>query len=87
MPFNSDGSMVRIAEALEDLWKADPSTHAAELAYHFAESATVTGSDRLVRYSLIAAEKALSAYAWEEAQAQFERALAVKRWRRLWGTG
>ena len=41
--------------------------HAAELAHHFAQSEAVTGSDKLVRYSLLAGEQALVYYAYEEA--------------------
>ena len=48
------------------------------MAYHFAEAEAVLGSEKLVRYSLLAGEQALATYAWEEALAQFERALAAK---------
>ena len=63
----------RIAEALEALYGDDAEEHAAELAHHFAQSAAVNGSDKLVRYSLIAGERALAAYAWEEASVLFQR--------------
>ena len=36
------------------------------------------GTEKLVKYSLLAGERALAAYAWEEALTQFERALAAK---------
>jgi DNA-binding CsgD family transcriptional regulator/tetratricopeptide (TPR) repeat protein len=68
----------RIAEALEALYGADVEAHAAELAHHFAEAHTVLGTEKLVRYSLLAGEQALAAYAWEDAQARFQRALAAK---------
>jgi tetratricopeptide (TPR) repeat protein len=68
----------RIAAALEELYGANAEAHAAELAHHFAEAQTVLGPERLVRYSLLAGERALAAYAWEEAQAHFQRALAAK---------
>ena len=68
----------RIAETLEELYGDTAEAHAAELAYHFAQAGAVAGNDKLVHYSLLAGERALSAYAWEEAQAHFERVLAVK---------
>ena len=68
----------RIAEILEELYGDNAEAHAAELAHHFSEAQTVTGTDKLVHYSTLAGERALSAYAWEEAQAHFERALIAK---------
>jgi DNA-binding CsgD family transcriptional regulator/tetratricopeptide (TPR) repeat protein len=68
----------RIGEALEGLYGPDASGHAAELAHHFAEAQTVLGPERLVHYSLLAGERALATYAYEEAQAHFQRGLAAK---------
>jgi predicted ATPase len=68
----------RIAEALEELYGDGAEAHAAELAHHFAEAQTVLGTEKLVRYSLLAGEKAQAAYAWEEAVAHFQRGLAAK---------
>ena len=68
----------RIAETLEALYGDNAEVHAAELAHHFAQAEAVAGSNKLVRYSLLAGERALAAYAWEEAQAHFKRALASK---------
>ncbi|MFQ6029569.1 MAG: hypothetical protein ACE5Q6_19000, partial [Dehalococcoidia bacterium] len=68
----------QIAEALETLYGADAESHAAELAHHFAEAEAVLGADKLVKYSLLAGEKALTAYAWEQAQSHFERGLAAR---------
>jgi DNA-binding CsgD family transcriptional regulator len=68
----------RIAQALEELYGADAPAHAAELAYHFAEAETVAGIEMLVRYSRLAGERALAAYAYEEALAHFQRALTAK---------
>ena len=67
-----------IALALEDLYGDDAESHAAELAHHFAQSEAVTGTDKLVLYSLAAGERALGTFAWEEAIAHFQRALAAK---------
>ncbi len=68
----------RIAETLEDLYGDDADGHAAELAHHFAQAEAMVGTGKLVHYSLVAGERALSNYAWEEAQAHFQRALIVK---------
>jgi tetratricopeptide (TPR) repeat protein len=68
----------RIAEALEALYGNQAEAHAAELAHHFAEAQTVLGPEKLVRYSLLAGEKALATNAWEEALAHFQRALAAR---------
>ncbi|MCH8108013.1 MAG: protein kinase [Chloroflexi bacterium] len=65
----------RIAEALEALYGDDAEAHAAELAHHFAEAQTSTGPDKLVRYSLMAGERALASHAYEDALAHFERGL------------
>jgi len=69
----------RIAEALETLYRAEAEAHAPELAYHFAEASAVTGSEKLVRYSLLAGERALAAHAYEEALVLFQRGLTAKR--------
>ncbi|MCI0794176.1 MAG: protein kinase, partial [Chloroflexi bacterium] len=61
----------RIAEALEQLYGDDTESHAAELAHHFAQAEAMTGPEKLVRYSLQAGERALAAYAYEEAQGHF----------------
>ncbi len=68
----------RIGEALEALYGADVEAHAAELAHHFAEAQTVLGRDKLVRYSLLAGERAMAAYAWEDALTHFQRGVAAK---------
>ena len=68
----------RIAEGLEELYGDDAGSHAAELAYHFAEAEPVVGLDKLVKHSMLAGEKALEAYAQEEALAHFQRGLIAK---------
>jgi predicted ATPase len=68
----------RIAQGLEALYGAEAEAHAAELAYHYGEAETVLGTDKLAHYSLLAGEKALAAYAWEEAVAHFQRGLMAK---------
>ena len=68
----------RIAEALEKIYGDNVEAHAAELAYHCAEAETILGTEKLVRYFLLAGEQALATYAWEEASGHFERALVAK---------
>jgi len=67
-----------IGEALEELYGAGVESRAAELAYHFAEAATETAAEKIVRYSTIAGEQSLATYAYEEALAHFQRALIAK---------
>ena len=61
------------SEFLEGLYGDSTESHAAELAHHFAEAEPMLGAERLVRYSLLAGEQALAAYAFEEALSQFQR--------------
>jgi eukaryotic-like serine/threonine-protein kinase len=68
----------RIAQALEELYGAQAEAHAAELAYHYSEAEAALGPGKLVHYSLLAGEKALASYAWDEARAHFQRGLAPK---------
>ena len=69
----------RIAEGLEEIYGDGVESHAAELTHHFAEAQTLTGPAKLVRYSLLAGEQALAAYAHEDALAYFERGLGGPR--------
>ncbi|MFQ6028743.1 MAG: serine/threonine-protein kinase PknK, partial [Dehalococcoidia bacterium] len=68
----------RIAVALEDLYGPDAEAHAAELAHHFAEAEAVSGTEKLVRYCLLAGNRALAAFGWEDALAHFRRGLDAK---------
>ena len=68
----------RIAETLEELYGDDAVGHASELAYHFAESESVLGPVKLVRYSILAGERALAGYGYEEAQSHFQRGIDAK---------
>ena len=68
----------RVANALEEMYGDDVESHAAELAYHFAEAQTSTASGKLVHYSLLAGDQALAAYAYEEALKHFERGLVAR---------
>jgi ATP/maltotriose-dependent transcriptional regulator MalT len=68
----------RIGEALEKMYGDQVETHAAELAYHFAQAEPALGHQKQVHYSLLAGEQALAAYAWEEALEYFQRGLKAK---------
>ena len=68
----------RIAQVLEELYGDNAEAHSAELAHHFAEAEAVLGTENLVRYSLLAGEKALDAYASEEALTHFLKGLAAR---------
>jgi DNA-binding CsgD family transcriptional regulator len=68
----------RIAQVLEELYGLEAEAHAPELAYHFGEAEPVLGIEKLVRYSLLAGERALTTYAWEGALQHFRRGLAAK---------
>ena len=68
----------QVAEALEELYGSEAEAHAAELAHHFAQAEAAVGPDRLVRYSLLAGERALATYAYEEALTHFNRGLATR---------
>ena len=68
----------RIGETLEQLHQAGLEEHAAELAHHFAEAEAVIGSEKLGRYSLMAGERALATYAYEDALTHFEKGLVAR---------
>lgn len=64
-----------IGKALERLYSDDLEAHADELSYHISESGSATSNLKLIRYSLLAGERALSTYAWDEALLHFQRGL------------
>ena len=68
----------RIGEALELLYAVEVEAHAAELAHHFAEAGPVLGPEKLVQYSRLAGERALTAYAYEDALTHFEKGLVAR---------
>jgi serine/threonine protein kinase/tetratricopeptide (TPR) repeat protein len=68
----------RIAESLEELYGNNAEAHAAELSHHFAEAQALIGNEKLLRYSLLAGERALAVFGWEEALAYFQRGLDAK---------
>ncbi|MCI0896114.1 MAG: protein kinase [Chloroflexi bacterium] len=68
----------RIAEALEQAYGDNAEAHAAELAFHFGEAASLLGSQKLIDYSTMAGEQALTTYAHEDALSHFQRGLSAK---------
>ena len=68
----------KIGEILEQSHRANLGEHAAEMAHHFAEAAAVLGPEKVSRYSLMAGERALDAYAHEDALRLFTQRLAAK---------
>ena len=67
-----------VAETLERLHQDDLGEYVGELAYHFAQAQTLSGTDKLVHYSLLAGERSLEAHAHEEALALFQQGMAAK---------
>ena len=67
----------QVGDALERRWEADPDRHAAELAVHFADAATLSAAhaERAVRYSRRAAEQAEAVAAWDDARRHYQRCL------------
>lgn len=75
----------RIAEALEEVYGEDAEVHADELAYNFAEAEAVLGTDKLVRYSILAGERAIASYTHEEALSASMKMFSICRFRGIPG--
>ncbi len=65
------------AEALEQHYGDDVDPHLAEIAHHFLQGASGGGASRAVQYAARAAERAIGQFAYDEAAAFYERAIAV----------
>jgi ATP/maltotriose-dependent transcriptional regulator MalT len=68
---------LRIAEALEQIYEADPRSVYADLARHFGAASSVGGTERGVRYGRLAAEQANSTGAYDEAISHLEAVLRM----------
>ena len=68
----------RIAETLERLHGNEAGDRLGELVRHFSEAEALIGSERLVKYLILAGEQALNTYAYEEALGYFRQALDAK---------
>jgi DNA-binding CsgD family transcriptional regulator/tetratricopeptide (TPR) repeat protein len=66
-----------VAEELERSYGVDASTSAAELAARFNEARSLLGAEKVVKYSMLAGQQAMTTYAAAEAVDQFELALAA----------
>ena len=65
----------RVGESLEELYGGDDGDRASDLAYHFAEAEAAIGPEKVVRYSMVAGERALATHAHEDALFQYNRGL------------
>src|SRR5262245_2078674 len=69
----------RIGEAIEDVYGTGPGAHVTELARHFAEVAAAGQAAKALTYARHAGERAMGMYAYEEAAAEYQRALRALR--------
>jgi AAA ATPase domain len=69
----------RVGEAIERQAGAGAEAHVAELARHFAEVAAAGQAVKALEYARRAAERAMGMYAYEQAAAQYQRALQALR--------
>jgi tetratricopeptide (TPR) repeat protein len=68
----------RVGEAIERQYGTGSQAHVAELARHFAEVAAAGGEPgRALVYARRAGERAMGVYAYEEAAAEYQRALRL----------
>ncbi|MBI4218821.1 MAG: AAA family ATPase [Chloroflexi bacterium] len=67
-----------VGNALEQFHAGNLEAHATMLAYHFSEARLLIGNDKMVRYSILAGQHTLANYAWEQARAHFQEALAAR---------
>ena len=68
----------RIGAVLEGLYGDQAPVHSAELAYHFSLAVPGDNKEKLIRYSLLAGQRAAATYAHQEALILFKRALDAK---------
>jgi tetratricopeptide (TPR) repeat protein len=69
----------RVGEAIERQHGTGPGAPVAELAHHFAEAAVVGEAAKALAYARRAGERAMDLHAYEEAAAQYGRALQALR--------
>src|SRR6266508_262086 len=90
----------QVGEAIERLYGSGSGAHVAELARHFAEVAAAGEGAKALEYARRAGERAMGMYAYEEAAAEYQRALRAlefagpdepvrsaldTRWMAVWG--
>ena len=69
----------RVGEAIERVHGAGSGAHVAELGRHFAEVAATGEAAKALAYARLAGERAMGMYAYEEAAAEYQRALHALR--------
>jgi tetratricopeptide (TPR) repeat protein len=67
----------RVGEAIERLYGPDPASHLGELAYHFSQVAATGEGAKAGEYARKAGDRAMESHAYEDAVAQYRRALDV----------
>ncbi|MDP9238753.1 MAG: protein kinase [Chloroflexota bacterium] len=65
----------QIAGTLEQLYRANVGPHLAELAHHFYQAAPGGDVEKAIDYARRAGDQAMTRVAWEQATANYERAL------------
>jgi DNA-binding CsgD family transcriptional regulator len=68
---------LRAAEAIASLRGDDLARHVAALAAHYQQAGPTADRETTIRYLLLTAEAAAAAFAWEEAVAWWQKALAL----------
>jgi tetratricopeptide (TPR) repeat protein len=69
----------RVGEAMERVYGTGSGVHVAELARHFAEAAATGEGAKALAYARLAGERAMGMHAYEEAAAEYRRALEFAR--------
>jgi DNA-binding CsgD family transcriptional regulator len=67
-----------VARALEQQYAGRTDVHAAELTEHYAHASDIEDLEKAVRYGALAAQHAMSVYAYDEAQRLLEHAVKVQ---------
>ena len=68
---------LRVADALESYAGEDASKYAGEISHHLYQAGAAADEEKTIRYLLQAAERAVSAIAFEDALRQFDLALSI----------
>ncbi|MCH7970772.1 MAG: AAA family ATPase, partial [Chloroflexi bacterium] len=69
---------VHVAEELERSHGGNADAHAAELAIHFNEGRSLLGTEKAIKYLVLAAEQAMTVFAPAEAVGYYQRAMDAK---------
>ncbi len=69
---------IKIASAMEDAYGARLDEHSADVAHHLYQAGLGADPDKTLRFLRLAGDQALAGSGYEEALAQFERALSLE---------